>query len=107
MVWIPIALFAVPILATLWALGLGVMAVRQKDLLERILCGGLALAGMLVAAGGWLLLGWVLGGGAGRFAGLAMERPRMTEFGWFYFAVLGALVVVVVVRRWRLRISHK
>ena len=59
-----VALIAIPILATVWAAGLGVMAARRKGLPWRILCGALALIAALFAAGGWYLLGTVVAGGA-------------------------------------------
>ncbi len=64
MSWFLAALFAVPILATLWAVGFGVMAVREKRVFWRVLSGLLTLVGAVFAAAGWYLLGtFVLGDG--------------------------------------------
>lgn len=64
MPWFLVALFAVPILATLWAVGFGVMAVREKRVFWRMLSGLLTLIGTVFAAAGWYLLGtFLLGDG--------------------------------------------
>ncbi len=57
MAWFTVALFAVPILATLWAIGFGIMTAREKKILWRFACGLLALVGVVYAAAGWYLLG--------------------------------------------------
>jgi hypothetical protein len=59
-----VALISIPILATVWAAGLGVMAARRKEMPGRILYGALALIAALFAAAGWYLLGSTLVGGA-------------------------------------------
>jgi hypothetical protein len=51
-----IALIAVPVLAMLWTVGLGVMAARHRAVAGRILFAALALAGAVFAAAGWYLL---------------------------------------------------
>ena len=102
-----IALIAVPILATLWAVGLAVMAARRKDLFVRILCAGLALAAVVVAAGSWLMLGIAFWTGGESFARFAIEMPRLTQFGRVYFAVLGVLAVIVGIRQVRTRLSGR
>ena len=50
------ALIAVPVMGTLWAVSLGVMAGRHRTLAGRIMFGALALAGAVLAAAGWYLL---------------------------------------------------
>ncbi len=103
--WSFVAVIAVPILATLWTVGLGVMAARRKPLVERLLCGGLALAGAVIAAGGWLLLGLAFSRGMESFAGLGLEFPRITPPGGVFLLILGVLAVVAVVRRWRAKLQ--
>ncbi len=50
------ALIAVPVMGTLWAVSLGVMAARHRTLAGRIVFGALAVAGAVLAAAGWYLL---------------------------------------------------
>jgi len=105
--WYLVALIAVPILATLWAVGFGVMAVRERKIIWRLLCGLQALVGVIFAAAGWLLLGWVFGTGGGSLVGLAVEEPQVTRFGWFFLAVLGALAFMVLFRKRRMKLQGR
>lgn len=91
--WFPVALIAVPILASLWAVGFGVMAAREKKIFWRILCGLQALVGAVLAAAGWFLLGSALLG----FGGLQIEMPVMGH-GWLFFVGLGVLALFVAGR---------
>ena len=105
--WLLAALLAVPILATLWAIGFGVMAAREKKILWRFLCGLQALVGSIFAAAAWLVFGFAFWEGGKSFAGFQVELPMISPVGAVVLPVLGVLALVLVVRHRRARLHDR
>ena len=106
-------LFAIDLLGVLgllWAWMFVREAIREKDVLERVLYAALGLPGLLAAAPALFFVAALIfaaSGGAGFLVGLGVDIPVVSPLGWIYLAAVGALALVVVGRRLRARMRGR